>query len=315
MIHGAAARPDALLDFRFGTEPTDGLWVPLRPLLGDREAWFDRDPVTVVRQPDREIRTTTDLMVVAIWSQISPRTLAQESRGLYREAISACHQAGFRHLLRVWNHLPDINGRGPGEDEVYRRFCAGRGAALAALGLDPADQPAASAMGGPAGTPLLLVFLASRVPGRPLENPRQVAAHRYPADYAAVRPAFARATLWRDRLLISGTAAIIGHESQHAGDVDRQLRCTLDNLCVLLDHACAEADARRVLELQARVYLRDPAHLAQVRARIETELPGTSSIIYLQADVCRRELLVEIEATARLCSRPKNFVAPIEWSN
>jgi chorismate lyase / 3-hydroxybenzoate synthase len=306
--HRREAAGHAFLEFRFSAQrPGDAgvggpLWVPLEPLepaAGAVELWLSDTPVAEGPMGDFHVRQSGDLVALSCLRTVPADRVAAESERVYLDALQGLARVGFPHLLRVWNYVPAINA-GYGEDEHYKQFCSGRAAALRELQIDAASLPAASAMGCAAHQPLHMTFLAGRVAGRHLENPRQLSAHRYPSSYGQQAPCFARATLLGRRLLISGTAAIIGHESQFPGDVDRQLRCTLDNLLLLMDHACAEGDARRVEDLRARVYLRHPEHLARVREAVETDLPALASAVYLQADVCRRELLVEVEATGVL---------------
>jgi chorismate lyase / 3-hydroxybenzoate synthase len=306
--HRREAAGHAFLEFHFSAQRPEesgrggALWVPLEPLAptaGAVELWLSEAPVAAGPMGDFHVRQSGDLVTLSCSRAVPAERIAAESEQIYREALQGLARAGFPHLLRIWNYVPAINA-GCGEDERYKQFCGGRAAALRDLQLDPAGLPAASAMGCAAHQPLHVTFLAGRIAGRHLENPRQLSAHRYPPTYGQHAPCFARATLLGRRLLISGTAAIVGHESQHPGDVDRQLRCALDNLLVLMDHACAEGDARRVEDLRVRVYLRHPEHLARVREAVEADLPALTSAVYLQADVCRRELLVEVEATGVL---------------
>jgi len=52
--------------------------------------------------------------------------------------------------------------------------------------------------------------------------------------------------------------------------------------------------------------VRHPADLAQIRTEFERIVGTTPNAVYLQADVCRQELLLEIEATA---AHPLRFMA------
>ena len=52
----------------------------------------------------------------------------------YTRILETIRAEGFPYLLRVWNYVRDIN-QGVGEEERYRRFCAGRHQALTAAGL------------------------------------------------------------------------------------------------------------------------------------------------------------------------------------
>jgi hypothetical protein len=48
-----------------------------------------------------------------------------------------------------------------------------------------------------------------------------------------------------------------------------------------------------------KVYVRNPADLPIVQSQLHTALGARAQVLYLQADVCRPDLLVEIEATGR----------------
>ncbi len=108
-----------------------------------------------------------------------------------------------------------------------------------------------------------------REPGIALENPRQISAYKYPRQYGPTPPAFSRAMLVApDLLMISGTASIVGHASQHAGNVERQMTEIFSNLDSLLMRARAHAPA---LPLRfggitlIKAYLRDRENLALCR--------------------------------------------------
>ena len=49
--------------------------------------------------------------------------------------------------------------------------------------------------------------------------------------------------------------------------------------------------------LKLKVYVRRPADLDAIRGALAPRLRPSTSIVFLQADVCREDLLVEIEAT------------------
>lgn len=216
----------------------------------------------------------------------------------YRQLLAALAAGGHPHLLRVWAVLPAINDEEDGL-ERYRRFCRGRAEAFEACygpGFD--GELSASTAVGSAGGPLVVYALAGRHAGRHRENPRQVAAYRYPADYGPRSPSFARATLCPGELghhlLISGTAAIVGHRSLHAGSVVRQTRETLANLARL---TAGRPSPPGLPYRQLKVYLRR----ADDRPAVEDELRwalGDVPLLFLRADICRRELEVEIEGVA-----------------
>lgn len=202
-------------------------------------------------------------------------------------------QDSCRHVQRLWNYLDDIN-QGDGDAERYKHFCDGRVRGMGTFfGSD--GYPAATAIGNPAATGHLTVYcLAGPHCGQRIENPRQLSAWRYPRQYGRTPPSFARAMSLPagDALAISGTAAITGHESQHSDDLLAQLTELKANLDSLLDTASMPAgfDERAPL----KVYMRHPEDAATIEAFLDQHMPGAPRLL-LQGDVCRKELLVEID--------------------
>ncbi len=217
----------------------------------------------------------------------------------YARMSSLLASCGFPHLLRTWNYLDAVT-EGDGDQERYRRFCVGRVRGLREL--DEAALPAATCIGRFDGDRRLQVYwLAAREAGLPLENPRQVSAFRYPRQYGPQSPSFSRALLAPEAtglpLLQSGTAAIVGHVSQHTGAVDEQLRETLTNLQSLVDAARRQRPSLSPTlgaDSVLKVYVRRAGDMPAVAAQMAA-LPGAPAFVVLHAEVCRAELLVEIE--------------------
>lgn len=234
----------------------------------------------------------------------SPETaLSQATMTAYQDIFEVLEQTGHRHLLRVWNYLPEINRETEG-DERYRQFNAARQAAFRCAGRATVGTvPAACALGSPAGSPISIYFLAARRPPTVVENPRQTSAYHYPPKFGACSPTFARACVLQQSpgtsLFVSGTASIVGHETLHCGDVTAQTRETLTNIDALLQEANKVAgSARYCLEgLKYKVYVRHASDLAAIESVLSAALDSSTTIVYLQADLCREDLLVEIEAT------------------
>ena len=235
-----------------------------------------------------------------------PGTEALAER-LYGDVFATLGAGGCRHLLRVWHYLPSINADEHGL-ERYRRFNVGRQRAFAAADrTQPGHAPAACALGTRRG-PLRLAFLAGRDAPLAVENPRQVSAYRYPAVYGPTSPTFSRAALadaggGRVALFVSGTASIVGHESRHAGDVEAQAREALANVGAVVAAAQRRTSAGfDPAALSLVVYVRHAGDAGRVCAVIDATLGAASTAartaVYLQADICRAELLVEIEAHA-----------------
>ena len=138
----------------------------------------------------------------------------------------------------------------------------------------------------------------------PIENPRQISAYNYPLEYGPSSPTFSRAALVRlpeqEFLFISGTASILGHRTVHPGDASSQTRESLANVAAVVAEAnkLSRSGDYRLDELAYRVYLRHADHFVSVREALALTLGDRASITYVQADICRADLLVEIEGIA-----------------
>lgn len=246
----------------------------------------------------------------------------REARALGREAFQASTARAYRllaaalrggHPVRLWNHIPGIHEpMGAGQDR-YMVFNAGRYEALSEWlgGQERFDTRVASASGvGHDGHDLVVHCLSSDRPGRAVHNPRQLAPYRYSRKYGPLPPCFARATVLQPlagppRLLVGGTASIVGEESVHLNDLARQTGETLANLAVLI-HAAAGEPVARIDDTAAalscyrdvRIYYPDPAHLQELSSLLADAFPGADSVEWIHAGLCRPELLVEIEGVA-----------------
>jgi chorismate lyase/3-hydroxybenzoate synthase len=220
----------------------------------------------------------------------------------YQQIFDVLGRTHHPHLIRIWNYLADINVH-MGGDERYRHFNSARQMAFRNSGrATMGTVPAACALGSPSGSPLSIYFLAARQAPIMIENPRQTSAYHYPPKFGRHSPIFSRACVWggahNHRLFVSGTASIVGHETLHRGDVVAQTRETITNIGALVDQANSLAGAARysIDTLKLKAYVRRPGDLPAIRATLAGMLSPATSVLYLQADVCREDLLVEIEA-------------------
>ncbi|MDP2694539.1 MAG: Rid family hydrolase [Gallionella sp.] len=229
--------------------------------------------------------------------------LQQATESAYRQVFALLDTLHYPYLFRFWNYIADINAHSFGL-ERYRQFNLGRQDAFLAHGRDVVGNvPAACALGLAQG-PLTIAFLAGRVAPLNIENPRQISAYQYPQQYGPRSPTFSRASLVRlgqdEVLFISGTASVVGHATLHPADVAAQTRETMTNIEAVLAEAnrLANQPGFDLASLHYKVYVRHPTDLAQIRAELERIVGIAPNAVYLQADVCRRDLLLEIEATA-----------------
>lgn len=302
--------PETLAVFGFGTlAPSSAaiddpryLHVPLSPLreaAAPYEVWRSAGPVATGREGAIRYSHDGALMFGVLEWEEPDGGILHASAHAYAAMMAFWRDSGYPHLLRIWNYFDAIT-EGEGDGERYRQFCVGR---VQGLGdVDTRTLPAATAIGSRDGRRVLQVYwLAAREPGLPLENPRQVSAYRYPREYGPQSPTFARALLppsSRVPLLLSGTASIVGHASQHADSLRAQLDETLTNLDSLLGAARQRTPTLSPhLDGTSRlkVYVRDAVDADAVAAQLEARLGTRVPWLMLHADVCRRELLVEIE--------------------
>ena len=229
--------------------------------------------------------------------------LQQATESAYRQVFALLDTLRYPHLFRFWNYIADINTHSFGL-ERYRQFNLGRQDAFLAHGRDVVGNvPAACALGSAQG-PLTIAFLAGRVAPLSIENPRQISAYQYPQQYGPRSPTFSRASLVRlgqdEVLFVSGTASIVGHATLHPANVVAQTRETMTNIKAVLAEANRLASQPKfdLASLYYKVYVRHPADLAQIRAELAHCVGDALKAVYLQADVCRQDLLLEIEATS-----------------
>jgi chorismate lyase/3-hydroxybenzoate synthase len=97
------------------------------------------------------------------------------------------------------------------------------------------------------------------------------------------------------QLYISGTAAIVGHASHHHGDFAAQVDETLANFASLLAAAGLPIARHFGSGSTLKIYVRREADAEQAAAQLAARLPASTSVLLLHGDICRRELLIEID--------------------
>ncbi len=150
-----------------------------------------------------------------------------------------------------------------------------------------------------------------------LKSPVQLDAYTYSkevlaennamCDFCRTTPKFERAKILtvsgRKWILISGTAAISGQVSDDQFSAEHQTEMTIKNILRLISmeniekHGIISDEKANIQSL--RVYVKYKKDIPEVKAvcmRYFPELP----VIYVVADICRPELLVEIEGLAVL---------------
>lgn len=233
----------------------------------------------------------------------------------YRDLLQQIEEKRL-HPLRFWNFVSDINHGsdrlGDGENERYKLFNRGRRRAW--LEYDPSLKAvcASTCVGSREQNRLDISCLATQLEVTQLDNPNQIPFSDY-SDKYGTPPSSRRGSLHITpkgvEVWISGTASIIGEETRFTGDKEpkdlvKQLNQTLENIKALISDKNLSkyypAWKPRNLSLKdlckVRVYVRNPDDIHTIHECIESEGISQKETEYLEADICRRPLDVEIEA-------------------
>ncbi|MGD0896546.1 MAG: FHA domain-containing protein [Thermoguttaceae bacterium] len=286
---------------------------------------------------DVEIHRISEQLVIArhngiAWTHaalVAPQTTA---RGAYDQGMCAFRQlqtllagANMRmdQVVRTWLYQGGIVAD-EGATQRYKELNRARTDFYEGIpflrdrlpkGHPPTVYPASTGIGtegrGLEASAIALATDRPEVLVAPLENPRQNSAYSYSAAYSPKSPKFSRAmavTCGRYAMIfISGTASITDSETRHVGDAAAQTRETLDNIAALISEENLSRHGLSGLGTSlagiglARVYIKRKEDYQRVRAVCEERL-GELPTIYAVADVCRPDLLVEIEGVALSCN-------------
>ena len=234
-------------------------------------------------------------------------------------AILEKEQMSLNNIVRQWNYIGDILTVREGyqnyqifnevRSEYYHRYRHVKG------------YPAATGVGMKHGG-VILDFCALQphksIMIKPVGNPDQFNAYNYGqqvlkgvADKGKTikhPPQFERGLLLVNNqystLFISGTASIKGQETIGIEDIEKQTIVTIENIRKLSDPAriskvISGAAPYREKYTLLRVYIKRQSDFNLVRQICDRNFPGIP-VIYVEADICRDDLLIEIEAEAVL---------------
>ncbi len=253
---------------------------------------------------------------------ISPESLdvciATQSQEVLAKAgaILESEEMRVKNIDRQWNYIESITRCEDGLQN-YQVFNDARSQFYADTHWD-AGYPAATGIGTTAGG-VMVEFDAANLSNTrtvALDNKLQVAAHAYSKEVLhgeatqKSTPKFerARAIVYQSvfgdshaQIYISGTAAIRGEESLTGQDISAQTAATLGNIAYLISAENLEKHGIRPQIMPAlrymRVYLKYAEDFEQAQKIISNLYPMVPAV-YVVSDVCRDELLIEIEGLA-----------------
>ena len=333
----------------YGSELPATSYIPQPPCDGKL---LSIEALGVGRDGEVEIERISEQLVVArhngiAWVHAAHALPQDASVSVYDQSISAFQnlrsllaRAGvrFEQVIRTWLYLGGIvDDDGPTQrykelnrarTDFYRDipFLTDRLPDDRSGPIFPASTGIGATGRGISMSAIALVTDLTDIVAVPLENPRQTSAFDYAKRYGPQSPKFSRAMALScgsyATIFISGTASITSSETRHIGNAAAQTHETLDNIAALIseDNLAQHGLPGLGTSLEGlglvRVYIKRQEDYAKTRAACEKRL-GELPTIYALADVCRPELLVEIEgiALARKSESPTaDEAAPAEGS-
>jgi enamine deaminase RidA (YjgF/YER057c/UK114 family) len=224
------------------------------------------------------------------------------------DAILSKHGFCPDDIVRQWNYIGNITSLREGRQN-YQEFNDAR-SEFYQKGKWTEGYPAATGIGASCDGIIVGCIAYKSVNAiYPINNPLQIAAHKYSknvlvdnnVDAIKSTPKFERAKLIeignQACCFVSGTAAIRGEKSMDADSARSQTIHTIENIEYLVSkenlvkYGCKPYDLHY---LNLRVYIKNAYDYEDVRSVVEERCPDIPTI-YTIADVCRHELLVEIE--------------------
>ena len=211
-------------------------------------------------------------------------------------------------IVRQWNYLEDIVGF-DGEDQKYQEFNNVR-SKFYGNSFEGTGYPAATGIGMNRGG-LIIEFVAVKsdeLETSPVDNPEQISAHSYSENVLVgeeciikTTPKFERARFFelfnKKLIFISGTASITGEKTVGVGDPVKQTEITISNIQRLYSNDILKNISDEKLQSRfghARIYVKNRKDYSAIKKVFEFHF-GDQPVVYIIADICRPDLLVEIE--------------------
>jgi enamine deaminase RidA (YjgF/YER057c/UK114 family) len=232
------------------------------------------------------------------------------SKQVFNELLHIFSETGFslNSIVRQWNYIENILGF-DGQEQRYQLFNNSRSEVYGNL-FEENGYPAATGIGMKQGG-IIIEFIAVQsndLISIPIDNPSQIAAHIYSKTVLAgeecvlkTTPKFERARylemMGKKLIFISGTASIIGEKTVGVGDPTEQTEVTINNIKQLYSTEILDKLSIETLNPKyghARVYVKNRKDFPAIKKTFKSHF-GNLPVVYIIADICRNDLLVEIE--------------------
>lgn len=237
--------------------------------------------------------------------------------GAYERMAACLDGQAASHPVRLWNFVPRILAPLGDFRHRYMVLNSARFSAYTRWYGSSArflNEVATASGVGHFGRDLVIHCLGATRPGRAVQNPRQIAPYDYSSRFGPRPPCFARATCVEPEgvgaswLFVGGTASVRGEDTMFAEQFDQQMDETLLNLASVVSAGMNHGNGRAngavddTTQLDSftelRVYYVRTSDRVQIERTIGSHFPGVARVEYVHADLCRPELLVEIEGVA-----------------
>ncbi len=209
-------------------------------------------------------------------------------------------------IYRQWNYIEGITNINSGRQN-YQEFNDVRSSFYHNAEWNN-GYPAATGIGTQKGGVVIEVAACNAhvQPNIAIDNPMQISAHNYSQQVLAgnreikTTPKFERARMLCNKVYISGTAAIKGEYSVESTDTTSQAMLTMQ----IIDHLVSFdnipfATSNSIYEI-LRIYVKHYEDIPAVQKFMDVHYPAVQKL-YVTADICREELLIEIEGIAKQC--------------
>ena len=253
----------------------------------------------------------TELMTGGIVPRFDGGNTFEQSTDIFEGIAKMLADNDFKpsDIYRQWNYIPGITVLSDGSQN-YQEFNDARSIFYATADWSN-GYPAATGIGTSAGGVVVEIcaIKGEQCANLPIDNPLQIAAHNYSQQVLdgkvieqlseRTTPKFERARLLADRVLISGTAAIKGERSNYSTDAVEQAAETMEIMDRLTSKENIPVENNGSRYDLLRVYVKRESDIPAVRDYMQSHYPAAQKH-YLVADVCRPELLIEIEGVAKV---------------
>ena len=253
----------------------------------------------------------TELMTGGIVPRFDGGSTFEQSTDIFEGIAKMLADNDFKpsDIYRQWNYIPGITVLSDGSQN-YQEFNDARSIFYGKAHWNN-GYPAATGIGTGKGGIMIELYAikGTTAINKPIDNPLQVAAHNYSQNVLegkAVQelqerstPKFERARILGDTIYISGTAAIKGEESTNCNDTVKQAETTMEIMNNLIARENIPAPNNGATYDLLRVYVKYEEAIPAVKEYMDTHYPGVPKH-YLVSDVCRPELLIEIEGVAHI---------------